>query len=62
MRFPGLATELQNAVASAARVFALIDEEPQTPEAEQAIELQEADGRVELSHVALFLPAGHVSD
>lgn len=48
----GVATELQNAVASAARVFALIDEEPQTPEAEQAIELQEADGRVELSHVA----------
>ena len=48
----GVATELQNAVASAARVFALIDEEPQTPEAEQAVELQEADGRVELSHVA----------
>lgn len=48
----GVATELQNAVASAARVFALIDEEPQTPEAEQAVELQEADGRVKLSHVA----------
>lgn len=48
----GVATELQNAVASAARVFALIDEEPQTPEAEQAVDLKEADGRVELSHVA----------
>lgn len=48
----GVLTELQNAVASAARVFALIDEEPQIPEAEQAADLREADGRVELSHVA----------
>lgn len=48
----GVLTELQNAVASAARVFALIDEEPQPPEAEKALELKKADGRVELSHVA----------
>ncbi len=48
----GVATELQNAVASAARVFALIDEEPQIPDPEQAVELKEADGRVELSHVS----------
>ena len=48
----GVATELQNAIASAARVFALIDEEPQPPEAENAVDLKEADGRVALSQVA----------
>lgn len=47
----GVATELQNALASAARVFELIDEEPQTPEPEDAAELSNADGRVGLSGV-----------
>lgn len=45
-------TELQNALASARRVFDLLDEEPQTPDKEGALALQEAEGNVELQHVA----------
>lgn len=45
-------TELQNALASARRVFDLLDEEPQTPDKEGAFVLQEAEGNVELQHVA----------
>ncbi len=46
----GVVTELQNALASAARVFALIDEEPITPDAD-AVDLKQAEGSVELDHV-----------
>ncbi len=45
-------TELQNALASAKRVFDLLDEEPQTPDREGALVLKEAEGNVELQHVA----------
>lgn len=45
-------TELQNALASARRVFDLLDEEPQAPDKEGALVLQEAEGNVELQHVA----------
>lgn len=45
-------TELQNALASARRVFDLLDEEPQTPDKEGALALQEAEGNVALQHVA----------
>jgi len=45
-------TELQNALASAKRVFELLDEEVQTPDKEEARVLQDAEGVVELSHVA----------
>lgn len=45
-------TELQNALASAKRVFDLLDEEPQTPDKEGALVLKEAEGNVELQHVA----------
>lgn len=45
-------TELQNALASAKRVFDLLDEEVQTPDAEAARVLTEAEGTVQLSHVA----------
>lgn len=45
-------TELQNALASARRVFELIDEEPQTPDVPDAVCLKQADGRVELKQVA----------
>lgn len=50
----GVVTEFQNAVASAARVFELIDEEPQVPEDTDAAVLtpKMADGRVELENVA----------
>lgn len=47
----GVVTELQNALACAARIFELIEETPQTPEAENAIILQNVKGQVELSHV-----------
>ena len=47
----GVVTELQNALASAARVFALIDEEPITPDDADAVDLKQAEGGVELDHV-----------
>ena len=47
----GVVTELQNALASAARVFALIDEEPTTPDDANAVDLKQAEGSVELDHV-----------
>ena len=48
----GVVTELQNALACAARIFELIEEEPQTPDAEDALVLTKPDGTVELSHVS----------
>ena len=47
----GVVTELQNAIACAARIFALIEEEPQIPDSEDALALQNVDGRVDLEHV-----------
>ncbi len=47
----GVVTELQNALVSAARVFALIDEEPLVPEDADAVDLKEAKGNVELRKV-----------
>ncbi|MCI8672180.1 MAG: ABC transporter ATP-binding protein [Lachnospiraceae bacterium] len=47
----GVITELQNALACAARIFDLIEEEPQVPESPEAKVLTDTDGRVELSHV-----------
>lgn len=46
----GVITELQNALACAARIFDLINETPQVPDAEDAKRLV-ADGNVSLSHV-----------
>lgn len=48
----GVVTELQNALACAARIFELIEEEPQTPDAENARVLTDAAGNVELKDVA----------
>lgn len=48
----GVVTELQNALACAARIFELIEEEPQIPDVQGARELTDVQGRVELSHVA----------
>ena len=48
----GVITELQSAFASAKRVFEIIEEEPQTPDAENAVVLDEADGRVEINSVS----------
>ncbi len=47
----GVITELQNAIACAGRLFELIEEEAQVPEAENAKVLDQPDGNVELSHV-----------
>ena len=52
----GVVTELQNALACAARVFELLDAEDQIPEAENAIQLQ-PDGHVELKDVSFrYMP------
>lgn len=48
----GVITELQNALACAARIFELIEEEPQVPDKENAVVLSDAEGRVELKNVA----------
>ena len=48
----GVVTELQNALACAARVFALMDEPPFEPEDEDAVELKQADGNVKLENVS----------
>ncbi len=45
-------TELQNALASAKRVFDLLDEPEQIPDKENAVVLKDAEGTVGLSHVA----------
>lgn len=47
----GVVTELQNALASAARVFALIDEEPILPDEPDAVTLEKADGTVKMEDV-----------
>ena len=47
----GVITELQNAFVCASRVFALIDQAPQVPEAADAMELGMAKGKVELQNV-----------
>lgn len=47
----GVVTELQNALACAARIFELIEEEPEIQETENAIVLQDVDGTVSLSNV-----------
>ena len=47
----GVITELQNAIACAARIFELIEEESQTPDSDNAVVLGTADGNVELKNV-----------
>lgn len=53
----GVLTEFQNSIASAARVFELLDEPAETPEAENAVVLSDPRGEIKLSHVAFsYLP------
>lgn len=47
----GVVTELQNALACAERIFALIEETPQIPDKEDAAELKDVEGNVRLEHV-----------
>lgn len=48
----GVITELQNALACAARIFELIEEEAQVPEPENAAKLQDVEGKVDINNVA----------
>lgn len=48
----GVVTELQNALACASRVFELIEEEPQIPDAPDAVVLEEATGEVKIQDVS----------
>ena len=47
----GVVTELQNALACAARIFELIEEKEEIPDASDAVTLDEADGRVDIEDV-----------
>ena len=47
----GVITELQNALACPARIFELIEEEPQIPDAADAAVLENASGKINLEHV-----------
>ncbi|MBQ8856594.1 MAG: ABC transporter ATP-binding protein [Lachnospiraceae bacterium] len=47
----GVITELQNALACAARVFELIEEEPEVRDKEDAHVLEDATGEINLEHV-----------
>ena len=47
----GVVTELQNALACAGRIFDLIEEQPQAPEAADAISLEEVGGSVKMEDV-----------
>lgn len=51
--------ELQSAFAAAERVFSLIDAEPEKPDAADAAELKDVEGRVGLSHVDFSYNPGH---
>ena len=48
----GVITELQNALACAGRIFELMEEEPQIPDAEDALELKAVRGNVTLENVS----------
>ncbi len=48
----GVITELQNAIVCASRIFALIEEEPQMPDVENALVLEDARGNVDLQEVS----------
>lgn len=45
-------TELQNAIACAGRIFELLEETPQVPEAENAFVLEEAEGNITFEDVS----------
>ena len=48
----GVVAELQNALACAERLFELVEQKPQTPDAENAHEFNNVEGRVSLDNVA----------
>lgn len=48
----GVITEMQSALACAARIFELIEQAPQSPDARDAVQLKEVEGRVDLENVS----------
>ena len=54
----GVVTELQNALACAGRVFALIEEKPQQPDPVNARTLMDPDGRVQAENVSFSYRRG----
>lgn len=57
----GVITELQNALACAARIFELIEEPTEQPDAWDAVELTQADGRVDIEDVSFsYVPEQHL--
>ena len=53
----GVITELQNALVCAGRIFELIEEPPQVPDAENATVLRDPEGAVDMENVAFrYLP------
>lgn len=48
----GVVTELQNALACAARIFELIEEKPQVADKENAVELRNVSGKVDLEEIS----------
>lgn len=47
----GVITELQNAISCAGRIYEIIDEKPQTPDAPDAFTMENADGEVKFENV-----------
>lgn len=47
----GVVTELQNAMACAGRLFELLEEPSVEPDRENAVEIKNVDGRLELKHI-----------
>ena len=47
----GVVTEFQNALVCASRIFELIEEEPQIPDASDALEIEDAQGNIALEDV-----------
>lgn len=47
----GVITEIQNAIACAARIFELIEEEPQIPDSDNAITMPAVKGNIDIEHV-----------
>jgi ATP-binding cassette subfamily B protein len=57
----GVITELQNALACAARIFELIEEQEETPDGADAVVLGDADGRVDIDDVSFsYVPEQHL--
>ena len=54
----GVVTELQNAIACAGRVLELIEEEPQIPDAENAVAPESFEGKVDLEKVSFSYVKG----